>query len=219
MKNTILIICFALALASCSGQNDKLSSENIAKSACECFVNQKSGSIDEKLKPCLSDPINENQNKIRDTYYSNNSIEGAVSKHMMDAMIFMVHNCDQYYHELDMMFTNMYPETSFEQVKEDIYALTDSIAGISEMDSIKLELIHQKISLLTESRKLDEALNEIEFLSRNYSPAETYFIKMYIYRLQEKYDESLEEIDKAVKQGNEGYVFYAELIKRKKNDR
>jgi hypothetical protein len=42
---------------------------------------------------------------------------------------------------------------------------------------------------------------------------------MYIYRLQEKYDESLEEIGKAVKQGNEGYVLYAELIKRKKNDR
>ena len=219
MKNTILILCTVLVLTSCSDQNDKLNSENIAKNACECFVKQNSGSIDEKLKPCLSDPINESQHDIHDAYYSNNSLEEAVSKHMMDAMIYMVHNCDQYYHELDMMFTNMYPETSFEQVEEEINALTDSIVSNTEMDSIKLGLIHQKISLLTKSRKLHDALKEIEFLSLNYSPSETYFIKMYIYRLQEKYDESLEEIDKAVKEGNQGYVFYAEMIKRKKNDR
>jgi len=219
MKNTILIISLITTLASCSGQNDKLSAESIAINACECFANQNSGSIDDKLKPCLSDPINESQHEIHDAYYSDISLEEAVSQHMMDAMIYMVHNCDQYYNELDMMFTNMYPETNFELIKKEIDALSDSIAGIVDNDSIKLGLIHQKISLLTKSRKLNEALKEIEFLSSNYSPSETYFIKMYIYRLQEKYDQSLEEINKAVKEGNEGYIFYAEMIKRKKNDR
>ena len=57
------------------------------------------------------------------------------------------------------------------------------------------------------------------FVAISTSFIETYFIKMYIYRLQEKYDQSLEEINKAVKEGNEGYIFYAEMIKRKKNDR
>jgi len=219
MKNTTLIIISILILVSCAVQKNELSSENLAKNACECFEKQKGGSIDDKLTPCLSNPINENQHEIHDIFHSDLSLEAAIKKHMMETSINMVHTCDKYYYELDMMFTSMYPETNFEQVKEEIDALTDSIASISEMDSIKLGLIHQKISLLTKSRKLDEALNEIDFLSRNYSPAETYFIKMYIYRLQEKYDESLEEIEKAVKEGNNDYVFYTELIKRKKNDR
>lgn len=219
MKSTILILFSVLTLFSCTGQKDELSSDNLAKNACECFEKQKGGSIDDKLTPCLSNPINENQHKIHDIFYSDLSLEAAIKKHMMETSINMVHNCDQYYYELDLMFTNMYPETKFEQVKEDIDALTDSITGTSEMDSIKLGLIHQKISLLTKSRKLDQALNEIEFLSRNYSPAETYFIKMYIYLLQEKYDESLEQIYKAMKEGNDDYIFYAELIKRKKNNR
>ncbi|MCF7559561.1 hypothetical protein L3X39_02850 [Sabulilitoribacter multivorans] len=218
MKNTILTLCAVLVLTCCSSKNDKLSVESIAKNTCECFSNQNSESIDEKMKPCLSDLINQNQHEIHKAFYSNKSLEDAVSKHMMDAMIYMVHNCDQYYHELDMMFTNIYPETSFENVEEDINLLTDSITGIAEIDSIKLGLIHQKISLLTKSRKLDDALDEIDYLSKNYSPSETYFIKMYIYRLQEKYHESLNEIDKAVNEGNVEYVFYAELIKRKKND-
>ena len=203
----------------CSSQNKQLSSETIAKNACECFTKQKNGSFDEKLTPCLSKPINDNQHEIHNALYSSLSLEEAISKHMMKSMVYMIHNCDQYYQELDMMFTNMYPKTTYEQVEKEVDSLTESIEGIAEIDSIKLGLIHQKISFLTKARKLDEALDEIEFLSQNYSPSETYFIKMYIYWIQEKYDQSLQEIDKAVIEGNDGYSFYAELIKRKKNDR
>ncbi|SMD37031.1 hypothetical protein SAMN04488029_3198 [Reichenbachiella faecimaris] len=218
MRNLLIIFCTAIISFSCSPTSN-ISPEKLAKNACECFSQLNSGSIDERSTPCLSTPINDNQEEILDKYYSNLTLQDALTTHMMKVTVVMIQSCDKYFDELDGMFTNMYPETPDSDVILDIQALQDSINDIQLADSIKLNLLHKKLALLTKSRQLEEALNLADSISNDYSESETYLIRTYIFTLQGKYEMALEQVNKAVNAGNKGYNIFGELIKRKKKDR
>ena len=79
---------------------------------------------------------------------------------------------------------------------------------------------HEKISLLTNARKFDQALASIDQMSNVFlNESETYWVKAYIYRSLGKYDLAIGEIDKVIASGNEVSMIFRELIKRKKNGR
>ena len=189
----------------------------MAESACECFEKLEEGSIDDRLTPCLSQPINENVEQIHKIYHQDKSIEEALKNYIMDVSIIMIHSCDKYYAELDNMYTNMYPEIEYTSVQSQLQLLSDSIISPHLADTSKVSYLQEKISLLTKARKFDEALESIDQMSNEFSSeSETYWVKAYIFRTLGNYDLAIDEIDKAIASGNEDSMIFKELIKRKK---
>lgn len=215
----LITLIFAAGLISCSNQN-KLTPEAMAESACDCFEKLEVGSIDDRLSPCLSEPINENVEQIYNSYQPDKPVETALEDYMMEVSIIMIHNCDKFYVELDSMYTDMYPEIEYSSIQPKLQLLSDSINGTQLSDTSKIALLHEKISLLTKARKFDEALASIDQMSNEFlNESETYWVRAYIYRFMGKYDLAIGEIDKAIASGNEGSMIFRELIKRNKNGR
>jgi hypothetical protein len=189
----------------------------MAASACECFNKLQEGTIDDRLFPCLSQPINNNIEEIHKNYRPNDPIETALSNYMMDVTVTMIHTCDKYFFELDSMYTNMYPVTDYSFVQQKIEIISDSINIPNLSDSLKISLLHKKISHLTEARKFDEAMESIKWMSNEFSnESEMYWVKAYIHRGLGEYDLAIVELDNAIDSGNESSRIFKELIKRKK---
>jgi len=143
-----LVVIGVLGLVGCN-VNQKINPDKLAEQACDCFEQLETGTIDERLDPCLSSPINENFDLIHKSYYTDEPPENAILNYMMDVSILMIQNCDKFFSEMDSMYTNFYPETDEQTVKEEIMALQDSILNGSQSDSIKIGLLHKRIALLT----------------------------------------------------------------------
>lgn len=211
---TILILISVFA--SCDSKR-KFEPETLAGQACECFEKQNTGTIDERLKLCLSTPINENFVEIHKHYYENKPADSAISNYMMDVTIIMIQECNKFYNELDSMYSNFYAQVDKASVSGQLSTIQDSISNDLVIDSIKIKLLHKRISLLTKARDFNEALNDIQILGTKYGiESQTHFAKAYIFRAQKKYDEAIVELDKAIESGDKGYIIFKELIRRKK---
>lgn len=204
---------------SCANQN-KFNIEAMADRACDCFNKVNKGTIDDKLSPCLSEPVNENIEEIHKKYSTNEPVDIALQNYMSQVLVIMIHTCDKYYLELDSMYTNMYPEIEYDSVKQQIEKLSDSIDNPSLSDSSKIYILHKKISLQTKSRQFNEAFISVDQMTNQFlNESETYWIRTYLYKSTGKYDLAIKEIDKAINSGNESSILIKELIKRKKNGR
>jgi hypothetical protein len=215
VKRILPILILVLVFLSCDNQR-KLEPDSLAEQACECFGQQGSGTIDQRLNPCLSKPINENIEEIHKYYHKDEPLENAVQSYSMDVLILMIGRCDKLYDEFDLMYTNFYKEIERETIREQLASISDSLSDDIVSDSLKIKLLHTRISLLTQARDFDEAILDIHTLRTKYHrESETHLVTAYILRAQGKYDEAIVELDKAIDSGDKGYVVFKELVKRK----
>lgn len=218
MKRLSTILILISVFVSCDNKH-KFKPETLSGQACQCFEKQNSGTIDERLKPCLSTPINEDFDEIHKLYYENQRADSAITKYMMDVTIIMIRDCNKFYNELDSMYSNFYAQVDKATVNGQLTTIQDSISNDLVIDSIKIKLLHKRISLLTKARDFNEALNDIQILGTKYGlESQTHFVKAYIFRTQKKYNEAIVELDKAIESGDENYIIFKELIKRKKRE-
>ena len=219
MKNLLYLTTFILTLNSCA-QQSKWEPKEFSLKVCDCFEKLNQGSIDERLDPCFSSPINENIDLIHTTFYPEKTSEDALYKYMTDVTIELVRNCDKFYNEINSMYSEFYPKIDFDTVQKSIIELTDSITSNDIPDSTKIKLLHKRISLYTKARKFENALNDIKIMSSEFGNVkETHFVSAYIFMSQKEYEKALEQIDLAIKYDNPDYILYKELIKRRKNSR
>ncbi|MBX2980350.1 MAG: hypothetical protein KF905_13725 [Flavobacteriales bacterium] len=212
---SLTIIFASLAIASCNNTH-KLMPDSLATQACECFEQQTSGTIDERLYPCFSKPVNDNFNEIHQFYEKDKPMEVALMNYMMDVTISMIHNCDMFFYEMDSMYTNFYPAIDRETFVDQLSQIQDSLEIEHHSDSLIIELLHRRVSLLTRAREFELAMSDIHTLRTKYDEAsETHLVTAYILRDQHKYDQAIIELDQAIAMGNPDHRVLKELVKRR----
>lgn len=216
MKRFTTLLIFLSIFSSCN-KTHSLKSETMAVQACECFGQQTTGTIDERLDPCLAKPINENINEIHKFYDTDKPVEVAMKNYMMDVMVKMISDCDKFFNEMDLMYTNFYPQLDKQQIVGQLSQIQDSLVSDNLTDSLAVRLLHKRIALLTRARDFENAISDIQTLGTKFGrQSEVYLVTAYIFRAQMKYDEALIELDKAIEAGNKDYILFKELVKRRK---
>ena len=199
-------------------REEELKPETLAAQACECLEQQSKGTIDERLEPCFSKPINEKIDQIHKQYYTSEPLDRAIQNYMLDVTVMLIRNCDKFSSEMDLMYTNFYPEISPEEFQREMKVIKDSIDNNLITDSTEIKLIHKRITLNSRSRNFKDAIKEIEILENNFNlKSETHFARAYILRANGDYDGAISEIKKAMNLGeNRDYAIFIELLEKKK---
>jgi tetratricopeptide (TPR) repeat protein len=216
MKNwsSILIV---LVLGAC-GQKPELSIEDTSQEFCDCFNSQGTGTVDERLSPCLQKIVDKKNKELNDSGIVNpDSVKLKISKFSLDAMLNMTRTCDNYFVAINDLYDKGYPLDTTALNKKAINELTNRIKTETNEDSVKL-LLHRKVHKLIQARQFDLALADIDLIrtidNRDYGAN---LASAYIFNQTGLHDKAIAEIDKAIEiSGNEELKLYLEVAKRKR---
>ena len=220
MKQTIALLALTLTLFACDRKNEH-DPTVLATEVCSCFNDRTSGSIDSRLDTCFAKRVNDQFNDIHKVYYTEEPVEVAMQKYMLDVTLSMVRNCDKFANEVDSMYTNFFPKISKDSLKTDLVSIEDSLKNTSLKDSDRVSLLSRRINLLMRARQFRRAMEDMEILDRKYQhETENRFARAYIYRAEGKYDEAIKIVSESIeKDKKEDFKLFRELLLRKKNGR
>jgi len=216
MKNWTSIL-LVLILAGC-GQRSELSIENASREFCNCFNSQTSGTVDERLSPCLQKVSNKKNNEWNDSgVIDPDSIKVKMSKFSLDMMLDMTRTCDSYFAAINDLYDKGYPLDTTELNKLAIEELSTRIGMQVNKDSVK-SLLHKKIKRLIQAREFDMALQSIDSItSLDNSDYGANLASAYIYNQKGLHDKAVIEIERAIEiSGNQNLKLYAEVARQKK---
>jgi hypothetical protein len=216
MKNwtSILIV---LLLGAC-GQKPELSIEDASQEFCDCFNSQGTGTVDERLSPCLQKIVDKKNKELNDSGIVNpDSVKLKISKFSLDVMLDMTPTCDNYFVAINDLYDKGYPLDTTALNTKAINELTNRIKTETNKDSVK-SLLHKKVHKLIQARQFDLALEDIDLIrtidNRDYGAN---LASAYIFNQTGLHDKAIAEIDKAIEiSGNEELKLYLEVAKRKK---
>ena len=216
MKNWTLTL-LVLVFGAC-GQKSELSVDNASRQFCDCFSAKTTGSVDDKLSPCLQEIVDKKNKEWQESGLVNqDTLTNRTTKFSLAIMIDMVRTCDNYFVAVNDLYDKGYPVDTTELNRNAIGELSTKIKEEPNMDSVK-SLLHKKVYRLIQAREFDLALQSIDSInSLDNTDYGANLASAYIFNQQGLYDEALVEIDKAVElSGNGNLELYAEIAKRKK---
>jgi cbb3-type cytochrome oxidase cytochrome c subunit len=152
MKNYTWILLI-LALVAC-GQKSVLSIADASQQFCDCFNSKMTGSVDERLSPCLQ----EIGDKKNDEWNSEgltdpDSIKNKLSDFSLAVMLDMIGTCDDYFIAMNGLYDNGYPIDTTQLNRDAVRELSIKIKTETNRDSLK-SLLHRKSYKLIRSRVL-----------------------------------------------------------------
>jgi tetratricopeptide (TPR) repeat protein len=216
MKNwtSILIV---LLLGAC-GQKAELSMEDASREFCDCFSSKATGTVDEKLSPCLQKIADRKNSEWNDSGITDpDSIKVRMSKFSLDMMVYMTRTCDNYFVAINDLYDKGYSLDTTELNRRAIKELSTRIKTEANKDSI-ISLLNRKVDRLIHAREFDLALQSIDsikFLDNTDYGAN--LASAYIFNQTGLHDQAVAEIEKAIKiSGNESLKLYTEVARQKK---
>ena len=216
MKNWTWIL-IVLVLGAC-GQKTELSIEDASKEFCDCFSSKATGTVDEKLSPCLQKITDRKNSEWNDSGITDpDSIKARMSKFSLDMMVDMTSTCDNYFVAINDLYDKGYSLDTTELNRSTIKEFSTRIKTETDKDSIK-SLLHKKAYRLIQARKFDLALQSIDSIkSLDNNDYGANLASAYIFNQTGLYDQAVIEIEKAIEvSGNESFKLYAEIAKQKK---
>jgi hypothetical protein len=210
-------ILLIIILGAC-GQKSELSVENASQEFCNCFNSQTTGTVDERLSPCLQKIADKKTNEWNDSgIIDPDSIKVKMAKFSLDIMLDMAQTCDSYFMALNNLYDNMYPLDSSDINSDEISSLTIKIQNETNRDSLKSHL-HKKVSKLIRARKFELAFQSIDSIkSLDNKDYGANLASAYIFNQMGLHDKAVVQIEEAIEiSGNENLKLYEEIAKQKK---
>jgi hypothetical protein len=218
MRNWTSIL-LVLILGAC-GQKSELSVENASREFCNCFNSQMTGTVDERLSPCLQQIADRKNNEWNDSgLIDPDSIKSNFSKFSLDVMIEMTRTCDNYFIAINDLYDKGYLEDTTELNRNAISKLSARIKTEINMDSVK-SMLHKKVYRLIQAREFDLALQSIDSIkSLDSTDYAANLASAYILNQKGFHDKAVVEIERAIKLSeNENLRLYAEVARQKKRN-
>jgi hypothetical protein len=216
MKNWTSILLI-LVLSACGRKSD-LSVENASRQFCDCFNSKKTGSVDDRLSPCLQEITNKKINEWQDSGLTDqDSLKKRISKFSLNVVLDMTRTCDNYFISINDLYDRGYPVDTTELNRNAISELSIRIKTQTNMDSVR-SLLHKKAHKLIQAREFDLALQSIDSIkSLDNTDYGANLASAYIFNQRGLHDRAVIEIDRAIElSGNEDLKMYAEIAKQKK---
>jgi tetratricopeptide (TPR) repeat protein len=216
MKNSTTILLI-LILGAC-GQKSELSVENASREFCNCFNSKTTGTVDERLSPCLQEIADKKNNEWNDSGLTDpDSIKRRFSKFSLDLLLNMTRTCDNYFTAINDLYDKGYPEDTTRLNRDNITKLSTRIKTETNMDSIK-SMLHKKTHRLIQAREFDLALQSIDSIkSLDSNDYGANLANAYILNQKGLHDKALIEIERAIELSkNENLELYAEVTRQKK---
>jgi hypothetical protein len=216
MKNWTSILLI-LVLWAC-GHKSELSVADASLQFCTCFNAKTSGSVDDKLGPCLQEIGDKKRNEWQDSGLANpDSLKIRISKFGLEVMLHMTRTCDNYFVAMNDLYDKGYRIDTTELNRNAIRELSVRIRTEANMDSVK-SLLHQKVYKLIQAREFELALQGIDSIKwLDNTDYGANLASAYIFNQTGLHDQAVIEIEKAIKvSGNESLKLYAEVARQKK---
>jgi tetratricopeptide (TPR) repeat protein len=210
-------ILLILILGSC-GQKSELSIENASQEFCNCFNSQTTGTVDERLSPCLQKIADEKNNEWNDSgIIDPDSIKVKISKFSLDIMLNMTRTCDNYFIAMNDLYDKGYSLDTTGLNRNVITELSSRVKTEANKDSVK-SFLHKKVYRLIQAREFDLALQSIDSIkSLDNMDYGANLASAYIFNQKGLYDKAVIEIDRAIElSGNQNLKLYSEIAKMKK---
>ncbi|MBX2964964.1 MAG: hypothetical protein KF845_02375 [Cyclobacteriaceae bacterium] len=216
MKTWALILV-VLILEAC-GTKSELSIEGASIELCACFNSQTTGTIDDRLSPCLQQIVNNKNDEWQSSGIINqDTIKYKLSMFTLHIMIDMTRTCENYFAAVNELYDKGYPTDTTELNKKVIKELSTRIETEVSMDSVK-SLLHKKVYRLIQAKEFDMALQSIDSIkSLDDTDYDANLASAYIFNQKGLHDKAVIEITRAIElSGNENLKLYAEIAKKKK---
>jgi hypothetical protein len=217
MRSSTLILTI-LILGAC-GQKSKLSVENASREFCNCFNSQMTGTVDERLSPCLQD-IADKKNKEWNDFglIDPDSIKTKFSKFSLDVTLDMTRTCDNYFLAINDLYDKGYPVDTSELNKKAIGELSTRLKTEVNKDTVK-SLLHKKVYKLIQAKEFDLALQSIDSIKLlDNTDFAANLASAYIFNQKGLNDNAVIEIERAIELSeNENLRIYAEVARQKKS--
>lgn len=216
MKNLTSILLI-LVLASC-GQKSELSVADASRQFCDCFNTKTTGSVDDKLSPCLQEIAEKKNIEWQDSGLTDqDSLKNRISKFSLEVMLDMTSTCDSYFVAMNDLYDKGYSIDTTELNRNAIRELSIKIKTEANIDSIR-SLLHKKVHKLIQAREFDLALQSIDSIkSLDNTDYGANLASAYIFNQTGHHDQAVTEIEKAIEvSGNESLKLYAEIARQKK---
>jgi tetratricopeptide (TPR) repeat protein len=216
MKNWTWILLI-LMFGAC-GQKSELSVENGSREFCDCFISQTSGTVDERLSPCLQKIADRKNDEWNDSeIIDSDSIKVKLSEFNLDVMLDMIRTCDNYFNAINDLYDKGYPIDTTRLNRDAIRDLSTRIKTETNKDSLK-SLLHKKSYKLIRSREFDRALQTLDSIkSLDNSDYNSSLASAYIFNQQGLHDKAVNEIERAIElSDNQNLQLYAEIARQKK---
>jgi hypothetical protein len=216
MKNwTGILLIFVLG--ACEPKSE-LSVENASRQFCDCFNAQTTGTIDDRLSPCLQQIADKKNDELNNSGVTNaDSVKDNVSKFSLEVMLNMTRTCASYFTEINDLYDKMYSADTTEVNRNTIRELSARIMTEVNGDSIK-SLLHKKVSRLIKAREFDMALQSIDSIkSLDNTDYGANLASAYIFNQKGLHDKAVIEINRAIMlSGDENLKLYVEITKMKR---
>lgn len=216
MKNWTSILLI-LVLGACGGKSE-FSVESASREFCDCFSSQTTGTVDERLSPCLQKIADRKNNEWNDSGITDpDSIKVRMSKFSLDMMLDMTRTCDSYFVAINNLYDKGYSLDTTALNKSAINELSARIRTEANKDSVR-SLLNKKVYRLIQARKFDLALQSIDSIkSLDNTDYGANLASAYIFNQKGLHDQAVTEIEKAIEvSGNESLKLYAEIARQKK---
>jgi hypothetical protein len=216
MKNWTSILLI-LVLGAC-GQKSELSVAAASRQFCDCFSAKTTGSVDDKLSPCLREIADKKNNELQDSGLTDqDSLKNRISQFSLELMLNLTSTCDNYFVAMNDLYDKGYPIDTTELNRNAIRELSVKIKAEANKDSVR-SLLHKKVQRLIRAREFDLALQSIDSIkSLDNTDYGANLASAYIFNQTGLYDRAVIEIEKAIEvSGNENLKLYAEIAKQKK---
>jgi tetratricopeptide (TPR) repeat protein len=216
MKNSTCILLI-LALAAC-GQKSELSIADASRQFCDCFKSKTTGSVDERLSPCLQEIGDKKNNEWNNEGLTDpDSIKNRLSNFSLAVMLDMMETCDSYFIAINELYDNGYPIDTTQLNRDAVSDLSIKIKTETNKDSLK-SLLHRKSYKLIRSRDFELALQALDSIkSLDGDDYNSSLASAYIFNQQGLHDKALDEINRAIElSGNQYLKLYAEIARQKK---
>lgn len=216
MKNWTAILLI-LILGAC-GQKPELSVANASREFCDCFNSQTTGTIDDRLSPCLQKIVDKKNNELNDSgVLDPDSIKVKLSRFSLDMLLDMTRTCNNYFIATNDMYDKGYSADTSELNRNAIRELTMRIKTEINEDSAK-SLLHKKVFRLIRAREFDLALHDIDSIkSLDSTDYGANLARAYIFSQTGLHDKAVIDIERAIElSGNENLELYAEIVRQKK---
>ncbi len=216
MKHWIEIL-LVFVLGAC-GQKSGLSVEDASRQFCDCFNAQTTGTVDDRLSPCLQQIVDKKNDEWNSSGITSvDSIENNFFRFNLDVMLDMMRTCDNYFTAINDLYDRAYPEDTTKLNKNAIEGLAARIATEVNMDSVK-SLLREKVYRLIRAREFGLALQSIDSIrSLDNVDYHANLASAYIFNQMGLHDKAVIEIERAIElSGNENLKLYAEVARQKK---
>lgn len=217
MKNSTPIL-LVLILTACGQQRSEIATESASRQFCDCFNSKTTGSVDDRLSPCIQEIADKKNNEWNNSGLTDpDSIKNLFADFSLTVMLDMMRTCDNYFISLNELYDEGYPIDTTDLNRNAIRELSIRIRTESNTDSI-ISLLHRNSYRLIRSRQFDLALEALDSIkSLDNTDYNSSLASAYIFNQKGLHDKAVIEIERAIAlSGNESLKLYAEIARQKK---